>query len=138
MPRWTWSICAVASSVVNRVWSAGGGVPTRSRDSASAAANPSANTGMGTGESACATMWRMKIGPANRLAPSIGGSILPTFQPPIVVPSSAIAASRSEEHTSELQSLMRNPYAVLCLKKKNSYATVHVQKDTKETKQTHQ
>src|SRR3546814_10340413 len=26
---------------------------------------------------------------------------------------------RSEEHTSELQSLMRNSYAVLCLKKKN-------------------
>src|SRR3546814_9526946 len=25
---------------------------------------------------------------------------------------------RSEEHTSELQSLMRNPYAVLCLKQK--------------------
>src|SRR3546814_8713614 len=30
---------------------------------------------------------------------------------------------RSEEHTSELQSLMRNSYAVLCLKKKkNNYA----------------
>src|SRR3546814_4409148 len=28
-------------------------------------------------------------------------------------------ASRSEEHTSELQSLMRNSYAVFCLKKKN-------------------
>src|SRR3546814_7199022 len=27
-------------------------------------------------------------------------------------------AGRSEEHTSELQSLMRNPYAVFCLKKK--------------------
>src|SRR3546814_4647179 len=27
---------------------------------------------------------------------------------------------RSEEHTSELQSLMRNSYAVLCLKKKNT------------------
>src|SRR3546814_10429300 len=27
--------------------------------------------------------------------------------------------TRSEEHTSELQSLMRNPYAVFCLKKKN-------------------
>src|SRR3546814_9149462 len=27
-------------------------------------------------------------------------------------------ASRSEEHTSELQSLMRNSYAVFCLKKK--------------------
>src|SRR3546814_2517254 len=26
---------------------------------------------------------------------------------------------RSEEHTSELQSLMRNSYAVFCLKKKN-------------------
>src|SRR3546814_7688873 len=26
--------------------------------------------------------------------------------------------ARSEEHTSELQSLMRSPYAVLCLKKK--------------------
>src|SRR3546814_5386094 len=28
-------------------------------------------------------------------------------------------AGRSEEHTSELQSLMRIPYAVFCLKKKN-------------------
>src|SRR3546814_5611397 len=28
------------------------------------------------------------------------------------------AAPRSEEHTSELQSLMRNSYAVFCLKKK--------------------
>src|SRR3546814_1018690 len=27
--------------------------------------------------------------------------------------------ARSEEHTSELQSLMRNSYAVFCLKKKN-------------------
>src|SRR3546814_1964526 len=29
--------------------------------------------------------------------------------------------SRSEEHTSELQSLMRTSYAVFCLKKKNSH-----------------
>src|SRR3546814_1535177 len=28
-------------------------------------------------------------------------------------------SNRSEEHTSELQSLMRNSYAVFCLKKKN-------------------
>src|SRR3546814_5870900 len=27
---------------------------------------------------------------------------------------------RSEEHTSELQSLMRNPYAVFCLQKKKN------------------
>src|SRR3546814_3071866 len=32
-------------------------------------------------------------------------------------------AGRSEEHTSELQSLMRIPYAVFCLKKKNSTKT---------------
>src|SRR3546814_2001158 len=32
--------------------------------------------------------------------------------------SAADAASRSEEHTSELQSLMRISYAVFCLKKK--------------------
>src|SRR3546814_9264545 len=31
------------------------------------------------------------------------------------------AAARSEEHTSELQSLMRISYAVFCLKKKTSY-----------------
>src|SRR3546814_1386918 len=31
----------------------------------------------------------------------------------------AVFGARSEEHTSELQSLMRNSYAVFCLKKKN-------------------
>src|SRR3546814_3692483 len=30
-----------------------------------------------------------------------------------------VSPERSEEHTSELQSLMRNSYAVFCLKKKN-------------------
>src|SRR3546814_3702238 len=33
---------------------------------------------------------------------------------------------RSEEHTSELQSLMRISYAVFCLKKKNKYTTMHI------------
>src|SRR3546814_10356397 len=32
-----------------------------------------------------------------------------------------LGAQRSEEHTSELQSLMRISYAVFCLTKKNSY-----------------
>src|SRR3546814_2385772 len=32
---------------------------------------------------------------------------------------------RSEEHTSELQSLMRISYAVICLKKKNNITTVN-------------
>src|SRR3546814_2457995 len=34
-------------------------------------------------------------------------------------PSSQLTVNRSEEHTSELQSLMRISYAVFCLKKKN-------------------
>src|SRR3546814_1912693 len=33
---------------------------------------------------------------------------------------SLVAPFRSEEHTSELQSLMRNSYAVFCLKKKKT------------------
>src|SRR3546814_5803672 len=33
---------------------------------------------------------------------------------------------RSEENTSELQSLMRLSYAVFCLKKKNNYMTSHM------------
>src|SRR3546814_6373363 len=40
------------------------------------------------------------------------------------------AAERSEEHTSELQSLMRTSYAVFCLKNKNTVQTI-TQKDTK-------
>src|SRR3546814_9721288 len=38
----------------------------------------------------------------------------------IPAPSPAIHARRSEEHTSELQSLMRSSYAVFCLKKKKT------------------
>src|SRR3546814_1734738 len=34
---------------------------------------------------------------------------------------------RSEEHTSELQSLMRISYAVFCLKKKNNYNTQKIE-----------
>src|SRR3546814_4430479 len=35
------------------------------------------------------------------------------------------AARRSEEHTSEIQSLMRNSYAVFCLKKKKTYNNIN-------------
>src|SRR3546814_5835163 len=38
-------------------------------------------------------------------------------------PRSLQCKARSEEHTSELQSLMRNSYAVFCLKKKNHTIT---------------
>src|SRR3546814_6011046 len=41
------------------------------------------------------------------------------------------APDRSEEHTSELQSLMRISYAVFCLKKKNKYKinNTHIKTD---------
>src|SRR3546814_4268854 len=37
------------------------------------------------------------------------------------LPTPVYIKGRSEEHTSELQSLMRISYAVFCLKKKNKY-----------------
>src|SRR3546814_1006770 len=39
---------------------------------------------------------------------------------------SSPAGARSEEHTSELQSLMRISYAVFCLKKKNKTQTFNL------------
>src|SRR3546814_7768006 len=46
------------------------------------------------------------------------------------------SAARSEEHTSELQSLMRISYAVFCLKKKKTH--LHVNETyQKEQQQTH-
>src|SRR3546814_9402098 len=48
------------------------------------------------------------------------------------VPSTSLslASTRSEEHTSELQSLMRISYAVFCLKKKKKTHTVLHSSDT--------
>src|SRR3546814_1914416 len=46
----------------------------------------------------------------------IGGRIIPSFTRNWI-------AKRSEEHTSELQSLMRISYAVFCLKKKKNTNT---------------
>src|SRR3546814_5313261 len=41
--------------------------------------------------------------------------------------SPALGCDRSEEHTSELQSLMRISYAVFCLKQKNIILTIHAE-----------
>src|SRR3546814_6080427 len=46
------------------------------------------------------------------------------------------AGIRSEEHTSELQSLMRNSYAVFCLKKKKANYKVQILKHSKQKEQT--
>src|SRR3546814_7838022 len=45
---------------------------------------------------------------------------------------------RSEEHTSELQSLMRISYAVFCLKKKNNQNELNEPLCLNDTKTTHQ
>src|SRR3546814_7250451 len=59
----------------------------------------------------------------------------PCFQQRLVAPQAAIAQQgqivsmlclRSEEHTSELQSLMRISYAVFCLKKKQQTKTIKI------------
>src|SRR3546814_9092386 len=42
-------------------------------------------------------------------------------------------APRSEEHTSELQSLMRISYAVFCLKKKNNIQINNINKSNRTT-----
>src|SRR3546814_3162002 len=45
------------------------------------------------------------------------------------------ADRRSEEHTSELQSLMRISYAVFCLKKKKKIKSSHIHNKTQKQKQ---
>src|SRR3546814_9165111 len=47
---------------------------------------------------------------------------LPLVELARIDPPGEIVKARSEEHTSELQSLMRISYAVFCLKKKNTTA----------------
>src|SRR3546814_5741609 len=64
---------------------------------------------LGPAEAACC------VRPSCR-APSLGPATEMVFcRPDLQGPNDSV---RSEEHTSELQSLMRNSYAVFCLKKK--------------------
>src|SRR3546814_9535350 len=72
--------------------------------------------------SSCAnTEMRLSVKPDLRPQPCPCWQRSPTFFPPT-------HADRSEEHTSELQSLMRISYAVFCLKKKthNSNRRVNI------------
>src|SRR3546814_7308582 len=73
------------------------------------------------------------------------------FVKPVVFPRRRVASlwrrggvsarQRSEEHTSELQSLMRISYAVFCLKKKNKthkqQKTTHTTHNKKQSENTH-
>src|SRR3546814_6521974 len=64
--------------------------------------------------------FRVDVEPADRLqARQLGGQAVEHRG----------AALRSEEHTSELQSLMRISYAVFCLKKKKTNNTILTKRD---------
>src|SRR3546814_1496978 len=64
---------------------------------------------------------------ADRIVVLVRGQVLAEDTPPAIAADGRVKAAylggeplgRSEEHTSELQSLMRISYAVFCLKKKN-------------------
>src|SRR3546814_10126407 len=57
--------------------------------------------------------------------------VMPTFGEAAVVDRAMETAYRSEEHTSELQSLMRISYAVFCLKKKKYKRKIHTNNSKK-------
>src|SRR3546814_1791648 len=62
--------------------------------------------------------WRLSIAEIERDAPF---SAFPGVDRELVLlHGNGLRLRRSEEHTSELQSLMRNSYAVFCLKKKKT------------------
>src|SRR3546814_7529012 len=54
-----------------------------------------------------------------------GAIVIEPDGPDPVAADRAYVLLRSEEHTAELQSLMRISYAVFCLKKKNNHKTTH-------------
>src|SRR3546814_5760909 len=82
------------------------------------------------------------IGQRTEKAPHSRGFLMqsrngaPTSQPPAPSPgtcSNSPTRCRSEEHTSELQSLMRISYAVFCLKKNKKNNTIHIQQQMTQT-----
>src|SRR3546814_9916262 len=84
--------------------------------------NFSLGFGLGRGESAAVLMADRKTvaegaftAPVLREAAHTAGVEMP------IVDAVCDLLDRSEEHTSELQSLMRSSYAVFCLKKKNKH-----------------
>src|SRR3546814_7724855 len=85
-------------------------------------------------------------GPRNRVDDPWRGVQPPAWQQADAVardpPGSRDRAARSEEHTSELQSLMRISYAVFCLKKKkqkdtNTPLTQHLRSHINHNKKQH-
>src|SRR3546814_6834628 len=79
---------------------------------------------------ATAATLRQRAGSAVKVAlllvnaqPELTGNAIATVRPDIIQFHGRETPDRPDEHTSELQSLMRISYAVFCLKKKNSTPT---------------
>src|SRR3546814_10880769 len=81
-----------------------------------------ANAGIGAASHLCGTMFTNAIGvdlltiPYKGTGPAMNDLL--GKQVDVLCDQTTNTTQRSEEHTSELQSLMRNSYAVFCLKKK--------------------
>src|SRR3546814_2291613 len=73
--------------------------------------------------------WSADISSEKKATPAPGDwpSSMPSCRSRInrIAAEKAMLVARSEEHTSELQSLMRISYAVFCLKKKNQHTHIH-------------
>src|SRR3546814_5783198 len=74
-----------------------------------------------------------KIAVATRTYPTDQADLWDAVTNPDRIPRWFLPVSRSEEHTSELQSLMRISYAVFCLNKKKLYT----QRNPKKTETPH-
>src|SRR3546814_10288439 len=73
------------------------------------------------------SMWRIRVGDDGTIDPTMTGCLMKprTNMPHGPKKRLSFARIRSEEHTSELQSLMRISYAVFCLKKKKKKQHKH-------------
>src|SRR3546814_10544882 len=87
--------------------------------SCSASATMSTAVTCGTPTPATTRVVQIEPGPTPTFTASAPASINASAASPVTM-LPPTTCSRSEEHTSELQSLMRNSYAVFCLKKKNN------------------
>src|SRR3546814_7154733 len=69
--------------------------------------------------------WRETSSASTKLPSTPSVTVLPIARSTGIDDSASRKNTRSEEHTSELQSLMRNSYAVFCLKKKKNHQLQH-------------
>src|SRR3546814_7634801 len=77
-----------------------------------------AGAGLAMGVAVTLAVTRVKAWVTKRWGEDTGSQVLVSLLIPFG--SYLLAEHRSEEHTSELQSLMRTSYAVFCLKKKTT------------------